>query len=561
VPRELRPYLELLRGPALRGVILGLSLACVSLFAAVGLVGLAGWLVTASALAGLMGTAGFLFAYPSGGVRAFAVVRTLSRYAERIVNHRATFRLLARLRVHFFERALLLPAPKVEGYRSGDLLDRATADVDALDNALLRVIVPTFSTALVASGVILFIAYHSFALALLAAVGLSISGAALPLALARLGRSPGERLVRERAGTRTEIVEALEGMPEIRSYNAGAMVADRLKRRVKDTHDANRQTRLLDAFGGSLGGFFTSATTLIVLSSGLALFFAGELSGPVVAMACLLALGLMEGVEALPAAYRALGHTREAARRLAVVFGGEEEHAPRGDRTFPAGQSLRVRDLSFRYEGRPGPALDGLTATVPAGSLAVVEGPSGSGKSTLLRLMARELAPERGEVLVGDTPVSAISEKSFRERLVFVSQDEHVFDATIRENLLLAQPGATDGDLRAALDAVDLTEFAEGLEDGLETGVGSHGHELSGGQRRRLCVARALLRRPNVLLLDEPTSGVDEETAGRMMAAIRASLPDATIIVATHEQALTDHGDARIANLASNHGIGRTPDE
>jgi ABC-type transport system involved in cytochrome bd biosynthesis fused ATPase/permease subunit len=170
---------------------------------------------------------------------------------------------------------------------------------------------------------------------------------------------------------------------------------------------------------------------------------------------------------------------------------GEEEHAPRGDRTFPAGQSLRVRDLSFRYEGRPGPALDGLTATVPRGSLAVVEGPSGSGKSTLLRLIDRELAPERGEVLVGDTLVSAISEKSFRERLVFVSQDEHVFDATIRENLLLAQPGATDGDLRAALDAVDLTEFAEGLEDGLETGVGSHGHELSGGQRRRLCVARA----------------------------------------------------------------------
>jgi ATP-binding cassette subfamily C protein CydC len=559
VPRELRPYLELLRGPALRGVLGGLSLACVSLFAAVGLAGLAGWFVTASALAGLMGTAGFLFAYPSGGVRAFAVVRTLSRYVERIVNHRATFRLLARLRVYFFERALLLPAPKVEGYRSGDLLDRATADVDALDNALLRVIVPTFSTALVASGVTLFIAYHSFALALLVAVGLSISGAALPLALARLGRSPEGRLVRERTGTRTEIVEALEGMPEIRSYNAGAMVADRLKRHVKDTHDAHRQTRLLDAFGGSLGGFFTSATTLIVLSSGLAL--SGGLSGPVVAMACLLALGLMEGVEALPAAYRALGHTREAARRLAVVFGGEEEHTSRGDRTFPAGQSLRVRDLSFRYEGRPGPALDGLTATVPAGSLAIVEGHSGSGKSTLLRLMARELAPERGEVLVGDTPVSAISEKCFRERLVFVSQDEHVFDATIRENLLLAQPGATDRDLRAALDAVHLTEFAEGLEDGLETGVGSHGHELSGGQRRRLCVARALLRSPNVLLLDEPTSGVDEETAGRMMAAIRASLPDATIIVASHEQALTDHGDVRIANLASNRGIGRTPGE
>lgn len=543
--REAAPYLKFLRGPALRGVLFGLSLACLALLAAVGLVGLAGWFITASALAGLAGTAGFLFAYPSAGVRAFAVLRTLSRYLERLVNHRTTFHLLARLRVHFFERALLLPATKVEGYRSGDLLDRATADVDALDNALLRVAVPTLSTALVASGVVLVLAYHSLALALSVGVGLLLAGAALPLALARLGRGPGARLVRERAGARTELVEALEGLPEIRSYGAGAAVADRLKRRVDRTHEAQRRARLLDALGGSLGSFFTSATTLLVLSLSLALLTAGNLSGPVVAMACLLSLGLLEGVEALPAAYRALGHTREAARRLGAVFGGEKQ-ASVGDLPFPADRALRIRGLYFRYDGRPKPALDGLDATIPAGSLATIGGPSGSGKSTLLKLMARELVPGRGGIILGDTPVEDISERAFRERLVFVSQDEHVFDATVRGNLMLARPEATEEELLDVLAAVDLTALVAGLEAGLETRVGAHGHELSGGQRRRLCVARALLRRPDVLLLDEPANGVDERTAGRMMATIRAALPDATILVATHERALIDASEPRI---------------
>ncbi|MGF1472704.1 MAG: thiol reductant ABC exporter subunit CydC [Rubrobacteraceae bacterium] len=544
--REVSPYLALLRGPALRRTLFGIALACLAVVGSVGLLGLAGWFIVASALAAITGTAGFLFAYPSAGIRAFAVLRTLARYLERVTNHRATFHFLARLRVHFFERALQLPAQGISRYRSGDLLGRAVADVDALDNALLRVLVPTVSTALVAVGFVGLLAYHSVTLALVVAAGLLLAGVLLPPVFARLGNEPGARQVRAGSEMRTRLVEALEGMEEIRSYRAGGAVSARLEEHLTEDYEARRQARRLDSLGVSLGGLITSATTLLVLALSLLLYASGDLSGPVAVMVCFLTIGLLESTEALPSAYRALGHTRAAARRLNALFlAGEEESTVKGS-PFPPDHTLLIRKLSFRYEGRQNPALADLDLTIPAGALATLEGPSGSGKSTLLKLIARELEPEGGDIRFGDNPLDEISEDDLRQRLAFVAQDEHVFDATVRENLLIARPDAPDTELHNALGAVRLTGLVEGMDLGLETRVGEHGYELSGGQRRRLCLARALLRRPDVLLLDEPTDGVDAATGEQIMAAVRSILPRATIIVTTHEHSVASKADARV---------------
>lgn len=545
---RLSGYARLLKGSALRQTLLGLGLAAVAGAASVGLVGLAGWFIAASALAGISGAAGFIVAYPSSGIRAFAILRTLARYAERLVNHRATFSLLARLRVHFFERALALPAKRLSRYRSGDLLNRALADVDALDNALLRVLVPTVSVALVSAGSVAFVAYHSPTLALILAAGLLFGGLTLPLIAALLGRLPGEEVSRERAGLRTRLVETLEGLPEIRSYGAGRLVAGQLREALDSSHKAERRSKTLDALTSAGGGLATSATTFAVLFAALALFSDGALTAPLAVMATLLAIGALEQTEALPAAYRALGHTRAAARRLGEIFDAsarEEKASYDGGPHLSAGSpGITVDELTFAYDGRE-PAFENLSLKVSPGSMTAITGPSGSGKTTLLGLLAGELDPSSGRILYDGADLREIPEKELRNRLAYVAQDEHIFDATLRENLQIAAPEADDERLLDALRPAQLSEFVQSLEDGLDTRVGEHGRALSGGQRKRLAAARALLREPDLLLLDEPTGSLDRDTARRMMREVRATLPHSTILVATHDLALASAADAR----------------
>ena len=546
---RLTGYARLLGGNALRQTLLGLALAAVAGAASVGLVGLAGWFIAASALAGISGAAGFIVAYPSSGIRAFAILRTLARYGERLVNHRATFSLLARLRVHFFERALALPAQRLARYRSGDLLNRALADVDALDNALLRVLVPTVSVALVSAGSVAFVAYHSPLLALILAGGLLFGGIVLPLIAALLGRRPGEDVSRQRSGLRTRLVEALEGLPEIRSYGAGSLVAGQLREALGNSQREESRSKTLDALTSAGGSLATSATTFAVLFAALALFADGALTAPLAVMACLLAIAALEQTEALPTAYRALGHTRAAARRLAEIFDDparEEKASYDSETQLSAGSpGITVDDLTFAHSERQS-ALENLSLKVSPGTMTAITGPSGSGKTTLLSLLAVELEPSSGRILYDGVDLREIPEKELRERTTYVGQDEHIFDATLRGNLQIAAPEADDARLLDALRPAQLSEFVEKLEYGLDTPVGEHGRAISGGQRKRLAAARALLREPDLLLLDEPTGSLDRDTARRMMREIRAALPRSTILVATHDLSLASAADATL---------------
>lgn len=514
----------------------GVSFAFFAAASSVGLVGLAGWFIAAAALAGISGAAAFIVAYPSSGIRAFAVTRVVFRYLERLTNHNVTFSLLSRLRVYFFERALRIPAVRFERYRSGDLLGRATSDIDALDNVFPRVVVPTFAAFAVCCGAVAFIAYFSVTLAVILAFGCAVVGVALPLASAFVGRGSGGEIARSRAMLRTEVVEAVEGLPEVRSYGAGEVVAARLYAATDSAVRGERAAKLADAAGTSLGTLAAQATILAMLVVGISAYQTAGLAGPIVALAVLLATGIFEQLGALPAAYRALGVTRAAVGRLSEIFasGGEVS----GEPGFPessdgTGTGVRVTGATLSYEGRTTPAIEDFSFEAAAGGVTLLVGPSGSGKTTLMRLVAGELSPDAGRV-----ETCGISPEELVRRVAFVSQDEHVFDATLRENLLLAAPDAPDDVLLYVLDAVALTEFYEGLESGLDTHVGAHGREISGGQRRRLSVARAVLRRPDLLLLDEPTGSLDDETARRMLVGIRENLPDATIIISTHDPEL-----------------------
>jgi ATP-binding cassette subfamily C protein CydC len=535
--RELRPVLLLIDAKVRRQLVFGLVLGSLAFSSTVGLLGLAGWFITVSALSGLLGVLTFSLFLASGGVRALALSRVLTRYSERVATHRATFAWLAQLRVHFFARALRLPALDVAAFRQGELLGRVLADVDTLDQVVLRVLLPTASVALVVLGGIVYLGVQAPATAPSVALFAVLLGIGLPTLAATLGRRPGAAALEARSRLRTELIDALEGGREIAAYDAQRLVVSELTRVAADVD--RRQSRLdcLSAGSTAAGVAVSGVAVLLALAFGLPQIATGILDAPMLALVCLVVLGLFDGLEALPLAYQQLGLIRRAAQRLNVIFSSPAHQEVRSlvQPVTPEASELRLGGVSFRYPGQVRQVLHDVSLVASPGSLVALSGPSGAGKSTLLRVCARELESDTGQLIIGGVPPSTLSAEAFWQRVGYVAQDSHVFSGTLRDNLLLAAPDAAEPDLWAVLDIVGLSALVRRLQSGLDTPMGEEGDHLSGGERRRLCVARAILRRPALLLLDEPTAGIDRPTAERMLRSLRAYLPASTILVASHD--------------------------
>ena len=543
--RELLHYVALIRGKLLGKFLLGLFLSCLASLAAVGLLGLSGWFITTSALVGLLGITTFSFLFPSAGVRAFALLRTASRYGERLVNHQATFDFLAHLRVLSFARASHLPVRSITRYRSGDLLTSMMADIDTLDQLLVRILIPTLSTAIVVIGALIFLGGYSALLAAYAGIAVIAAGVAFPLLMARLGRRPGIQFVEARAEARTRFVETLEGRREIASYRAEHIVKQQVGQALTRADGVQRVQLRAAAISAALMCALTSLTLLGILLIGLSLVSRGILDGAIVVMLYLVVTAVFECIEGLPQAYQFLGRTMHAARRLNDLLPAVGPAPAEPEKIVRAWhEAICIEQVSFRYDEQRVPVFQNLTRVFPAGSLVAITGPSGVGKSTLLKLLGRELEPDQGTIALGETPLVCIRAEELSRHLVLVSQDSHIFNANLRENLLMARPDATEQEMHDAVEAVCLNRLVEKLTNGLDTILGEHGEMLSGGERRRLSLAQALLKAPSILLLDEPTAGVDREIAQQILTKLRARLPLSTIVVATHEvwiEGLADH--------------------
>jgi ATP-binding cassette subfamily C protein CydC len=548
---DIRRLFGLMRGHLGR-MALGVLVGAVAAAAGIGLMALSGWFIAACAWAGLAPATAvaFNFFFPSVGVRALAILRTLTRYLERLLTHEATFRILASTRVWFYGAIEPLAPAGLQRFRAADLLNRLVADIDALDQIYLRALAPTGVAAIVS--LLLFGILQAFdrALALSVWSVLALAGIGVPLASARTASRTGRRIAADTAELRVRTVEALHGMAELSLFGAGPDRREAIGRSQSALTDGQRRMALIRGAASAGIQCLAGVALVLVLYAGAGLVRGGRMEGAHLAMAALATAAAFEVVFALPGAYQFFGRSREALRRLAEIADAPAAiEFPPVSGAAATGHSLELTGVCFRYHPGLPAALDGIDLHVAAGERVAIVGESGAGKSTLADLIARIHDPESGVVRLGGVGLREMSERDLRDSVVVLSQQAHLFSTTVRRNLALGRPEASDEQLRAALRVARALEFVDGLPQGLDTWVGEGGNRLSAGQARRLAVARAVLKDAPVWVLDEPTEGLDRTTEAELVESLFEATQGRAVVWITHRMVGLDAMD-RVVVLA-----------
>lgn len=530
--KTLLPYLALYRRHWFR-LSLGIILAIVTLLASIGLLTLSGWFLAASAVAGIAGLYSFNYMLPAAGVRGAAIFRTAGRYAERLVSHDATFRVLAHLRVFTFTKIMPLSQGGIARFRQADLLNRLVADVDTLDHLYLRVISPLVSALVVILLVTFGLSFLDVKLALTLGAIMLVLMLLLPVIFYRAGKPAGRELTALRSDYRMQLTSWLQGQSELVVFGAQPRFRQQL-------NDIERRWMLRQQQQAKLTGL---SQAMVIAAAGLTVTLmlwlaAGGISqfpqpGALIALFVFTPLAAFEALGPVAAAFQHLGQVIASAQRVSQII---DQPA---DVTFPTQGpvaaehvSLSLQNVNFTYPGQPLPVLKNVTLDVGAGEHIALLGQTGCGKSTLLQLLTRGWDITSGTLEINGHDIGAYDEATLRKMITVVSQRAHVFNTTLRENLRMASPNCTDEQIAEVLRQVDLHVLLE--NEGLNAWLGEGGRQLSGGEQRRIGLARALLHDAPLWLLDEPTEGLDAETEQHILALLHKHCQNKTLLLVTH---------------------------
>ncbi|MFF3848576.1 thiol reductant ABC exporter subunit CydD [Streptomyces sp. NPDC002328] len=514
---------------------LALLLGSLALGSAVGLMATSGWLISRASQQPPV----LYLMVAVTATRAFGIGRAVFRYAERLVSHDAVLRMLADTRVAVYRRLERLAPAGLRTTRRGDLLTRLVADVDALQDYWLRWLLPAGAAVVVSAGSVAFTAWLLPEAGAVLAAGLLAAGVGVPLITGAVARRAERRLAPARGELATRAADLLTGTGELAV--AGALPARTAEVRAADavlTRIASRSATAT-ALGAGLIALVSGLTVAASALVGAQAVGAGRLGGVTMAVVVLTPLAAFEAVLGLPSAVQYRQRVRRSAERVFEVLDSPEPvREPERPRQAPASPfPLVVKGLRARHAGQGRDALAGVDLTLDQGRRIAVVGSSGSGKTTLAQVLLRFLDADTGAYTLGGVDAYALDGDDVRRLVGLCAQDAHLFDSSVRENLLLARKDATEDELRDALARARLLDWADSLPDGLDTLVGEHGARLSGGQRQRLALARALLADFPVLVLDEPAEHLDLATADALTADLLAATEGRTTLLITHRLA------------------------
>lgn len=530
--RALLPYLTLYKRHKWM-LTLGIVLAIITLLASIGLLTLSGWFLSASAVAGFAGIYSFNYMLPAAGVRGAAITRTAGRYFERLVSHDATFRVLQHLRIHTFSKLLPLSPAGLARYRQGELLNRIVADVDTLDHLYLRVISPLVGAFVVIMVVTIGLSVLDVTLACTLGGVMLLTLFIMPPVFYRAGKTTGQNLTHLRGQYRQQLTAWLQGQAELTIFGASDRYRAQMEATELQWHEAQRRQSELTALAQALMLLIGAVAILLMLWMAAGGVGGNTQPGALIALFVFCALAAFEALAPVTGAFQHLGQVIASAMRITELTEQKPEVIfPTDVSDVPAKVTLTLRDVAFSYPGQAQKALDSLSLQVNPGEHIAILGRTGCGKSTLLQLLTRAWDPQQGEILLNDRPIAALNEATLRKTISVVPQRVHLFSATLRDNLRLAAPDASDEQLTDTLRRVGLEKLLD--DTGLNSWLGEGGRQLSGGELRRLAIARALLHDAPLMLLDEPTEGLDATTESQMLELLADVMRGKTLLMVTH---------------------------
>jgi len=501
--------------------------------------------MTIGASIGLMSTSAFLIStaalHPSVsavsvavvGVRFFGISRGIFRYLERLASHSLTFKVLAKLRVWFYQAIEPLAPARLVSSSSGDLLNRVISDVETLDNLFVRILAPPLVAVIVILCTAAFLSTFSFILGLVLFFFLLGIGWGLSTLSLKLNHTPGRRLTDQRAKLRTDLVDTVQGLPDLIAFGQETSWLNKIK--VSGTRFTDVQIRMaiLSGFQAGLNNLLSGVGVWCILLTSIPLVLGGEIQGVYLAVIVLGAMASFEAVQNLPQAAQLFEANLQSARRLFEIADSPAHvKEPEYPLPKPSSSNLYVRDLTFAYDSEI--VLDNISFDLPQGKKVAVVGPSGAGKSTLANLLMRFWEFDTGQIFLDEKDIRLYTTVESRKVFSLVSQGTYLFNTSLSENLRLAQPNANRQEIENACNQAGLNEFVSTLPKGLDTIVGERGVQFSGGERQRVAIARSLLKDAPIFIFDEPTANLDPDNERRLVDTLLRIPKNKSVLWITH---------------------------
>lgn len=532
-------------------IALGVLLSFLTIGSSVGLMAMSAYLIARAALVTDLADITLVITT----VRLLAIMRVVFRYLERYYTHSATFRIMAHLRVWFFAAIEPLAPARLMLHRSGDLLTRIVGDIDALENFYVRVVIPPIAALLVTILACLILGSFDVTLAVALLMFLVLTGVVLPLASRWISKQPSAALITTRAQLNERLVDEIQGIADLLAFDqAGEHQAKVMALNQALNRDQERMA-MLRGVSNALAALFTSLAAITVLMLAIPLVNGGQIDGVFLALIPLTAIATFEAVQPLSQAFQQLDGSLTVGRRLfEVIDSPPAVHEPTHASPAPTDFSISFDQVRFAYQPDDPPALNGISLSMRHGERLGIIGPSGSGKSTLVNLLLRFWDVNEGQICVGGHDVRDYHADDVRSLIGVVSQQVYLFNATLRDNLLLANPDATDEQIAAACQQAQLADFIGNLPAGYDTLIGENGLLLSGGERQRLAIARVILKNAPILILDEATANLDVLTEQNIMAALEAFMAGRTVLIIAHRPSVLEFAQ-RIIRLENGHVI------